>query len=47
MAILKLQDVVKEYKDNRAVDGVSFEIPEGKIFGLLGQTALVKRASSG
>ncbi len=36
MAILQLNNVVKEYKDKRAVDSVSFSIPEGKIFGLLG-----------
>lgn len=36
MSILQLKNVVKEYKDKRAVDSVSFSIPEGKIFGLLG-----------
>ena len=36
MEILKLEDIVKTYTGNRAVDGVSFEVPTGSIFGLLG-----------
>ena len=35
-AILQLDQVVKEYKDKKAVDHVSFSVPRGKIFGLLG-----------
>lgn len=35
--ILKVQNLVKEYgKGFRAVDGISFEIGKGEIFGLLG-----------
>jgi len=33
---IALCDVVKEFDGFRAVDGVSFEIPSGEIFGLLG-----------
>ncbi len=34
--MLKLENVVKTYDTYKAVDDVSFEIPEGKIFGMLG-----------
>jgi len=35
--VLKIQDLVKEYGNGfRAVDGVSFEVEAGEIFGLLG-----------
>ena len=36
MQILKLEQLVKQYANHRAVDGVSFEVPKGRIFGLLG-----------
>ncbi len=36
MEILKLENVVKTYTGNRAVDLVSFAVPTGSIFGLLG-----------
>lgn len=36
MSILSLRNVVKQYSNHRAVDGVSFDIPRGTIFGLLG-----------
>lgn len=36
MNILSLENVVKQYHNHRAVDGVSFDIPKGSIFGLLG-----------
>lgn len=35
-AILKLQGVTKDFGKHRAVDHLSFEVPEGAIFGLLG-----------
>jgi len=31
-----VHDLVKSYADVRAVDGVSFEVPQGEIFGILG-----------
>ena len=34
--MLKVDNVVKYYGDFLAVDGVSFEVKEGEIFGLLG-----------
>ncbi len=34
--MLQLADVVKSYGEKRAVDNVSFVVPQGKIFGLLG-----------
>lgn len=36
MSILRLDNVVKTYDKNVAVDKVSFEVPKGTIFGLLG-----------
>lgn len=36
MHVLELQDVVKQYRQHRAVDEVSFSVPQGSIFGLLG-----------
>lgn len=36
MSIIKVKDLVKKYGDFTAVNGVSFEVPEGEIFGLLG-----------
>src|SRR5690606_25573356 len=36
MAILKLDNVLKTYGDFVAVRNVSFEVPQGSIFGLLG-----------
>lgn len=35
-SIMQVRDLVKNYGTVRAVDGVSFEIPEGICFGLLG-----------
>jgi len=34
--VLEARDLVKEYPDVLAVDGVSFSVPEGTCFGLLG-----------
>ncbi len=34
--ILSIQNVVKDYGPHRAVDGVSFDVPRGAMFGLLG-----------
>jgi len=36
MAVLSLDNVVKQYSNHRAVDGVTFDVQEGSIFGLLG-----------
>lgn len=36
MAVLSLDNVVKQYSNHRAVDGVTFDVNEGSIFGLLG-----------
>lgn len=34
--ILKVKNLVKIYDNERAVDGISFEVKEGEIFGILG-----------
>ncbi|MFN3781601.1 MAG: ATP-binding cassette domain-containing protein, partial [Candidatus Kapaibacteriota bacterium] len=36
METVKLSNVTKSFKDVVAVDGVSFSIESGKIFGILG-----------
>ena len=36
MNILSIQSVSKNYHNHKAVDNVSFDVPEGSIFGLLG-----------
>lgn len=36
MNVLELHDVRKTYQDHVACNNVSFEVPEGKLFGLLG-----------
>src|SRR3984957_3145831 len=34
--ILKVKDLVKVYDEKPAVDGISFEVKKGEIFGILG-----------
>ncbi|SDE33773.1 ABC transporter ATP-binding protein [Glycomyces harbinensis] len=36
MAFIEVEDLVKHYGSERAVDGVSFTVDEGEIFGILG-----------
>jgi ABC-2 type transport system ATP-binding protein len=36
VSIIEVQDLVKRYGDRLAVDGVSFTVEEGEIFGILG-----------
>ncbi|GAB3655341.1 ABC transporter ATP-binding protein [Glycomyces tarimensis] len=36
MAVIEVNDLVKHYGAQRAVDGVSFTVEEGEIFGILG-----------
>jgi ABC-2 type transport system ATP-binding protein len=34
--MLELEGIVKRYGDHTALDGISFQVPAGKVFGLLG-----------
>jgi ABC-2 type transport system ATP-binding protein len=43
--MLKLENLVKTYNKFTAVDDVSFEIPEGKIFGMLGPNGAGKTST--
>ncbi|MFD0672465.1 ABC transporter ATP-binding protein [Cohnella sp. GCM10027633] len=36
MSLLKVEDIVKNYGDKRAVNRLSFEVQQGEIYGLLG-----------
>ncbi|MBO9599698.1 MAG: ATP-binding cassette domain-containing protein, partial [Cohnella sp.] len=36
MSVLKVDNIVKNYGDKRAVNKLSFEVQEGEIYGLLG-----------
>lgn len=50
-SILTLNDVVKSYQTTKAVDHVSFDMPQGSIFGLLGpngagKTSLIRIITS-
>jgi len=33
---IKVQNISKSYKNLQAVDGVSFDVNEGELFGLIG-----------
>jgi ABC-2 type transport system ATP-binding protein len=46
-SILEVQDLVKQYPKVLAVDGVSFAVPEGICFGLLGPNGPSRCASHG
>ncbi len=35
-ALLEIKDLVKEYKDVKAVKGISFSVEQGICFGLIG-----------
>jgi ABC-2 type transport system ATP-binding protein len=45
MAILRLEHVTKRYKDQTAVDDVSFEVERGTIFGMLGPNGAGKTST--
>ena len=41
-AVVNLESVVKSYDGHRAIDGLTLEVPEGSIFGLLGRNGAGK-----
>ncbi|HEX5111338.1 MAG TPA: ATP-binding cassette domain-containing protein [Saprospiraceae bacterium] len=45
MSILRLEQVTKKYRDNLAVDHISFEVPRGTIFGMLGPNGAGKTST--
>jgi ABC-2 type transport system ATP-binding protein len=36
MSVIVIEDLSKHYGDVKAVDGISFEVQKGEIFGFLG-----------
>ncbi|NNE12946.1 MAG: ABC transporter ATP-binding protein [Ilumatobacter sp.] len=42
MAVIEVRDLRKEYGDVTAVDGISFEIAQGEVYGLLGHNGAGK-----
>lgn len=36
MTIIQVENIRKSFAKNKAVDGVSFDVEKGRIFGLLG-----------
>lgn len=45
MSILRLENVTKRYKDQTAVDNISFEVKRGTIFGMLGPNGAGKTST--
>ena len=45
-AVLEVTDIRKNFGGISAVDGVSFEVHEGEILGLIGRTGAASRRSS-
>ena len=39
---IRVENLVKRFRDQRAVDGISFSVPEGAVFGLLGENGAGK-----
>ena len=37
---MRVQELTKQYDGKTVVDGVSFDIPKGKVISLIGPTAL-------
>ena len=50
MTLLEVENVVKQFAEHRALDGVSLSVPENSVYGLLGpngagKTTLIDRKS--
>src|SRR3954453_13003501 len=39
---IRIDQLTKRYRDQKAVDGISLEVPEGAVFGLLGENGAGK-----
>ena len=45
MEIIKVNNLVKHYKNIKAVDGISFTVEEGELFAFLGENGAGKSTS--
>ena len=41
-AVIRVDGLIKRYRGQTAVDGLSLEVPEGSVFGLLGENGAGK-----
>ena len=41
-AVIQIEDLTKRYGNQKAIDGLSLAVPEGSIFGLLGENGAGK-----
>ena len=46
MTAISVVDLRKSYGATAAVDGVSFEVDEGEVYGLLGHNGAIARAAT-
>ena len=42
MNAITVKNLIKDYKEHRAVDGISFEVGEGELFAFLGENGAGK-----
>ena len=44
---IQVQNISKSYQKNKAVEGISFDVKEGELFGLIGPDGAGKTTISG
>jgi ABC-2 type transport system ATP-binding protein len=41
-SVLSIQNLAKQYGSIKALDGISYDVPKGCVFGILGPTVVEK-----